>query len=227
MRSLLLLLTLSTLLLPPSQAATVSFTAAGTVFDISGNRAMVDATVTISTFTDMVQVQVFNNIVGPTRDLQAISAVDFVLSNGYTAGTLSSRSGLTRDAGAAGFSISSLDTGWAVLDSASQTSGLANGMSLTTLQGVNSSFSLSNSVAGGTNPYLLPQSGPLTFNILLTGVTVDTTVLPDTGNVRFFFGADRSAWMDAVVVVPEAGSLAMMGVGLVGLSLLGRWRSKA
>ncbi|MBL8216442.1 MAG: PEP-CTERM sorting domain-containing protein [Bryobacterales bacterium] len=241
-------------LLPTLHAATVTFSAAGNVMALSGSTATVSATVTISTFQDMVQVEVMNNIVGANRDLKGISAVDFVLSTGQVNATISSQAGLVRTiasngtwtagdtAGGRGadFSASQYANEWAVYNGAAQVNGLSGGLSLTTLNGGNPTLTIfgapnannryntptnPNSAVTGHNPYLATAGQPVTFNLFVAGVTVDTVILPNTGNVRFFFGTDRSAYLDAHIDNPEPASFALMATGLIGIALLSRWRT--
>lgn len=254
--------------LVPMQAATVTFTASGTVTStLGGSTGTVNATVTFSTFQDIVQVQIWNNIVGASRDIQAVGAVDFILSTGQTNATLASRSGLVRTIASDGswtagdttsgkkgtgprpanFSDSSYNGEWGVvggLDNA-----LVNSITLTAFTGGNPQLTIFGAPAVGTcgtstscynaygnpnnavtghNPYLASDGQPIIYTLSVPGVTIGTTILPNNAQVRFFFGTDRTAFLNGTPVsdTPEPGSFALMGLGVIGLSLLrGKLRS--
>lgn len=236
-------------------AASVTYTASGTVMALSGATATVSASVTISTFQDMVQVQVMNNIVGASRTLQGISGIEFVLSTGQIDATLSTQAGLVRTiasngtwtagdtAGGRGadFSASGYANEWTARNAATQTNGLSGGIALSALTGTPTNMlifgadnanNLYNSYGNpGTpvtnrNPYLATDGQSVTFNLLVSGVTVGTTILPGDGHLRFFFGTDRYAYLDAAGISnPEPASFALMATGLIGLALLARLRA--
>jgi hypothetical protein len=242
-------------LLSSSQAATVSFSASGTVTNSNGTSSTVSASATFTTMQDVVVVTIMNNITGASRILQGISGVDFGLTTGQTTGSILAQAGLVRTINSDG-TWSPGDTGgarpadfgnsgyvgeWALQASGGSTNGLPNSLSLTTLNGDGASmtilgpstntaanccynaFGAPNSALLNRNPFLVSDGQPVTFTLAVPGVSIGTTLFAGDAQMRFFFGKDRSAYLDGSIDAPESGSFLMIGAGLILLPL---WNSR-
>lgn len=223
-----------------SHAASVTYWVSGTATSTAGSFAPVNASVSFETLTDMVRVTIMNNIVGASKDIQAVAAVNFRLSTGQTSGSIASQSGLVRNIASDGtwtagspanFSDASYNGHWSLVAGAGVTSGLSNSLDLSTLNGGNPSLTIFGRSTGASanccynaygapnkavtkhNPYLATDGQAVIFNLLVPGVTIGTTILPGSSQVRFFFGTDRSAFLDGTDS-PEPGTFVLIGLGL-------------
>ena len=190
----------------------------------------VDASATFTTSAGSIKITLVNLEANPTSVIQAISDLDFVLSNGATTGTLTSSSGqeITIQAGGAFTLGPSVDTGWALTDN------VAGGLQLDVLgtpmapahlvigpPGSTGYTNANGSIAGNGphNPFL----NQATFFVDVPGVTDQTTI---TG-VTFSFGTTPGNDVPGTPLgVPEPSSLLLLLAGaFVVITLLhnSRW----
>lgn len=181
-----------------------------------------------------IDITLTNLQANPTSVVQAISDLDFTLSNGATTGMLSSSSGTEIAIASGGTATlgSAVSTGW-VLNNA-----VSGGLQLDVLgtpeapahlivgpSGAGGVYTDANGSIAGNKPHNPFLDQTATFVVDVSGVTDTTTI---TG-VSFSFGTTAGA---NVVVgtpfmpTPEPASLMLLGSGLLGLPLLRR-RAKA
>ena len=190
----------------------------------------VDASVTFTTNNNgSIDITLTNLQANPTSVVQAISDLDFTLSNGATTGTLSSSSGQELTVAKDGtFTLgSTVSTGWGlssdgsggllldVLGTSTAPAHLIIGPS-----GTAGTYSNANGSIAGNKPHNPFLNQTAMFVIDVSGVTASTTI---TG-VTFSFGTTAGA--DVVgtpsVPAPEPASLMLLCSGLLGLPLLRR-----
>lgn len=201
---------------------------------MTGGQA-VDASATFVTNANgSIDITLTNLQANPTSVVQAISDLDFTLSNGATTGMLSSSSGteITIASGGTATLGSAVSTGWVLNNSVS------GGLQLDVLgtpeapahliigpSGAGSVYSDANGSIAGNKPHNPFLDQTATFVVDVSSVTDTTTI---TG-VSFSFGTTAGA--NTVVgtpfmPTPEPSSLMLLGSGLLGLPLLRR-RAKA
>ena len=191
-------------------------------------------------YTDGLEVALWNFQTGIRSDIATLSAVDFVLSGGQAGGSIAQRSGIVRNIGSGGTEVTdasggtaAFTCGWAVESSF----WYARGLELTALTGGPPSLTIigpadahnrypgaNKSITGNHNPFLAtPDAGtPVRFTLSVPGVTPETTV---TG-VKFSFGTDNTAVYDGMLVsTPEPGTWLLGASGLAG-ALLCRLRRR-
>jgi len=233
----------------PAHAATAYFTAVGTATSGAGSSGPVSVGITFVTLQDEVQITIHNYIVGASKDVQALSSVDFVLSGGQTTGLIMSQTGLVRTISSTGtwaagdtaggrpanFSDASYHGAWKVQAGGGLVNPLANSIDLTAFSGSSPSLTIFGASTGTSanccynaygnpnnavtkhNPYLATDGQDVVFLLSVAGVRANTTI----GNVRAFFGTDRTAYLTGVNSVPEANTCSMVGAGFLALGL--RW----
>ncbi|HWI12645.1 MAG TPA: PEP-CTERM sorting domain-containing protein [Burkholderiales bacterium] len=185
----------------------------------------VNASASFTTSTGVLQITLTDLLSNPTTVSQLVSDLDFTLSVGGTS-TLTSSSGQEITISNTGSATlgSTVSTGW-VLGSYN------GGLTLCVICPVGSNVSsqtapahliigpgpytnANGSIAGNDphNPFL---NGSATFSIANSSITSGTTV----SNVVFSFGTTPGLNVPAV---PEPGSLALLGSGLLALGGIGR-----
>ena len=195
----------------------------------------VDATATFTTGSGTVTIILSNLQANPTSVVQGISDLDFVLSNGATGGTLASSSGqnLTVKSGGAFTLGSTVSTGWGLNNNVS------GGLQLDALgyigpahlilgpPGVGNTYNNANGSIAGNKPHNPFLSQTATFTVVVAGVDATTKITSAT----FSFGTTAGA--DAIDVpgtpqnpVPEPGTMALLGSGMIGLATVLRRKLK-
>lgn len=218
------------LLLGPGQAhaTSIQFDFTGTPSCGSCNTLPVSVAATFVTLTGEVQISLVNNTVNPTSVIQNLSDLVFVLSTGQTSGTLSSSSGIARtvasngtftDGGtvATGWVLSSTGTGLKLDDLAAGGAGPSHTL-IGLPNGSNVYGNANSSIAGNVphNPFLF---GPITFDLLVLGVTPDSSI----SSVTFSFGTDpNDLGLAPGSPVPEPTTLLLFGTTAVALGAAAR-----
>ena len=216
------------LLLGPGQAraTSIQFDFTGTPSCGSCNPLPVSVAATFVTLPGEVQISLVNNTVNPTSVIQNLSDLVFVLSTGQTSGTLSSSSGIARTVASNGTFTDggTVATGWVLSSTGLKLDDLAAGgarpaHTLIGLPNGSNVYSNANgSIAGNIphNPFLF---GPITFDLLVLGVTPDSSI----SSVTFSFGTDpNDLGLAPGSPVPEPTTLLLFGTTAVALGAAGR-----
>lgn len=221
------------LLLGPGQvhATSIQFDFTGTPSCGSCNPLPVSVAATFVTLTGEVQISLVNNTVNPTSVIQNLSDLVFVLSTGQTSGTLSPSSGSSgiartvasngtfTDGGtvAAGWVPSSTGTGLKLDDLAAGGAGPQH--TLIGLPNGSNVYSNANGSIAGNGPHNPFLFGPVTFDLLVPGVTADSSI----SSVTFSFGTDSTdLGLAPGAPVPEPTTLLLFGTTAVALGAAAR-----
>jgi PEP-CTERM motif-containing protein len=189
----------------------------------------VNASATFSTSLNTVMITVWNLQANPKSVIQAISDLDFVLSNGATSGTLAGSMGQDITINSNGtYSLgSTVSTGWGL------NGNVTGGLQLDALGFIGPAhliigppggptYSNANGSIAGNGPHNPFLNQTATFVVNVAGVTAATNITSAT----FSFGT--TAGDDIVgTAVPEPGSLLLMGSGILGLAGLLRRKNRS
>jgi PEP-CTERM motif len=192
----------------------------------------VDASVTIVTNADgSIDITLKNLEANPKSVVQAISDLDFTLSNGATTGTLASSSGQEITVASNGtFTLgSTVDTGWTLNDN------VGGGLQLNVLgtptgpahliigpPGPGNIYSNANGSIAGNGPHNPFLNQTAIFVVDVPGVTDATTI----ETVTFSFGTTAGNDVPGTpsVPAPEPSSIVLLGTGL--LAVIGQIRKR-
>jgi hypothetical protein len=220
-----------------SQARASLFTASGDTAD-----GPVSATVQFTLGSGTVNIVVTSLLANPTSDGQLVSGIDFTISGATGAGSVTDATGLISFINSSnGTYTPGVTQNLVVPDiSGHSTWGLTSAGELTTLTAGKPEYlivgpddhggfdpnaglySLANSSIYQHNPVVL---GSATFDLAIPGITADSTI----SGVQIEFGTS-GVTLDAYPVsldpqaVPEPSTLALMGLGMVGLIFFRRHR---
>lgn len=211
-----------------ASANTITFVGTG---GATGSRGPVSAQAVVTTGSNSLTIALSNTITGIVSAGQLLSDFSISLSNGNvsTASVVSGSGNLINVAGDGSFTSagSTTDAGWKLTTSSSSLTlsalGGTNGPAYTVIgppcpTTPNPTYCDANgSIAGNSahNPFV---TNPLTFDLLINGVTANTTV----SNVIFSFGTTAGDDINGIpqTSVPEPGTFALAGLVLVGIGCL-------
>lgn len=212
-----------------SQASSVTFTTP-TGSTIGGNP--VSASATFMTSANTLTVTLTDLLANPTDVGQLLSDLFFTLSNGSTAGTLTSSSGQELTVAANGTfttGVGTVSTGWALSPSGGSlllnVLGTSVGPAHTIIgpPGPGGTYSNANGSIAGNGPHNPFLNQTATFVITDSSITAATTVTAAT----FSFGTAAGANVPGVpTTAPEPTTLVSLGGALLLLGALGRMRKR-
>jgi hypothetical protein len=196
----------------------------------------VDATAVFVTGPGTITVTLNNLFANPKDVAQALSDLDFTLSNGATSGTLGSSSGteVTVNGDGTVSPGSTVSTGWVL-------SGSTSGLLLDVLSGpghagpahliigppaTGGTYMAANGSIAGNKPHNPFLNQTATFMVDVSSVTAATTITGATFSFGTTPGANNVTGTPGTSV-PEPASLGLLGLGLAGLGLARRRGRKA
>jgi len=184
----------------------------------------VDATATFTTGPGTVTITLSSLQANPKSVVQGLSDLDFVLNNGATSGTLASCMGqdLTVHGNGTYTLGSTGSTGWGLNNN------ISGGLQLDALgyigpahlilgpPGLGGSYGNANGSIAGNGPHNPFLNQTATFTVDVAGVDATTQIT----NATFSFGT--TAGIDVPCTpqspVPEPGTMALLGSGMIGLA---------
>jgi PEP-CTERM motif len=187
----------------------------------------VDASATFTTGSGTVTISLTNLEANPTDVAQAISDLDFVLSNGATSGTLATSSGQEITVNGDGtYTLGATEsTGWGLNNN------VGGGLQLDALgfsgpatlilgpAGSGGTYSNANGSIAGNGPHNPFLNQTATFTVDVPGVTSATAITGTT----FSFGT--TAGVDVPGITPEPATMLLFGTGLLVIAGIVRRRS--
>lgn len=199
-----------------ASANTITFTSSGP-----------SAQATFITSANTLSITVNNLTADPGSVAQCLSALFFSITTGQSSGSLTSGSGMERTIATDGTYTdgSIVAAGWAL--QTGPTWGLdvlasgGSGPRHTLIGGPDNSnvYGSANSSITGNGPHNPFLAGPLTFNLSISGVTVDSSI----NNVVFQFGTTDGSGQFPPQEVPDGGTTVfLLGLALSGLGLIRR-----
>jgi len=214
------------LLVASANANTVTFVTPSGATTTGGP---VDASATFQTSANKLSITLQDLLANPTDVAQLISDLSFTLSSGQTSGTLTSSSGVQRTVNgnnSGQFVDSSLpvDTGWVLAGLHLDVLGTPIGPAHLIIgpPGPGNAYSSANGSIAGNGPHNPFLTGPVTFNITISGLTASDTV----NSAIFSFGTTEGAELVhgiPQITAPDGGTtVLLLGSALAGLGLLRR-----
>jgi hypothetical protein len=203
-----------------SPGATITYaTPAGATAPGSG--LPVNASVTFVTSNNTLMITLTDALTNPTDVTEAISGLDFVLSNGLTSGSLTSSSGqeITINGDKSFSPGPTVSTGWGLINNVGgglelQDLGFAGPSHLIVgAPGAGGTYSNANgSLTNSSHNPFLNQSA--TYQITISGVDSSTTIT----SVKFGFGTTLNAnVVTGTTVAPEPSAMILFACGLIAL----------